>query len=51
MPKGRRAALFAAANERCEILVTGDRKHFGLLLGRRVKGIQVMSPGEALAAR
>lgn len=42
--------IFAAAIERCDILVTGDRKHFGFLMGRTVRGIQVMSPAEALAA-
>ncbi len=42
--------ILAAAFGRCDILVTGDRKHFGLLMGRSVKGIRVMSPGEALAA-
>lgn len=42
--------ILAAAFERCDLLVTGDRKHFGIFMGRSVRGIRVMSPGEALAA-
>lgn len=42
--------ILAAALGRCEALITGDRRHFGRWMGRSVKGIQVMSPADALAA-
>ncbi len=42
--------ILAAALGRCEVLITGDRRHFGRWMGRSVKGIQVLSPADALAA-
>lgn len=42
--------ILAAALGECEILITGDRKHFGRWMGRSVKGIRIMSPAEALSA-
>lgn len=44
------APILAAALGRCDVLVTGDRRHFGRWMGKSVKGIQVLSPAEALAA-
>jgi predicted nucleic acid-binding protein len=40
--------LAAAAQARCDVLVTGDRTHFGALYGRRLRGVEVLSPAEAL---
>ena len=41
--------LAAAAQARCDVLVTGDRTHFGPLYGRRLRGVEVLSPADALA--
>ena len=41
--------LAAATQARCDVLVTGDRTHFGQLYGRRFRGVEVLSPADALA--
>jgi len=41
--------LAAAARARSDVLVTGDRTHFGALYGRSFDGVLVLSPAEALA--
>lgn len=41
--------LAAAVQGRCDVLVTGDRTHFGPLYGRRLRGVEVLSPADALA--
>jgi hypothetical protein len=38
----------AAVHARCEVLVTGDRAHFGAFYGRHLRGVEVLSPAEAL---
>ena len=38
------AAVAAGAN----VLVTGDRTHFGRLYGKRIEGVEVLPPAEAL---
>lgn len=40
--------LAAAVEARCQILVTGDRTHFGALFGRRMRGTMVMLPADAI---
>ena len=40
--------LAAAAQAHCDVLVTGDRTHFGSLYGRRLRGVEVLAPAEAL---
>lgn len=40
--------LAAALAVRARILVTGDRRHFGLLFGKRIEGLEVLSPLESL---
>jgi len=40
--------LAAAVEARCHLLVTGDRTHFGALLGRRSRGTVVVLPTDAL---
>jgi predicted nucleic acid-binding protein len=40
--------LAAAVEARCQLLVTGDRSHFGKLFGRRLRGTIVLLPVEAL---
>lgn len=41
--------LAAAVQARCDVLVTGDRTHFGALYRRRFRGVEVLSPADALA--
>jgi predicted nucleic acid-binding protein len=41
--------LAAAAQARCDVLVTGDRTDFGHLYGTRLRGLEVLSPADALA--
>ena len=36
--------LAAAIRSRCDVLVTGDRTHFGPLFGRSISGVTVYSP-------
>ena len=40
--------LAAAVQARCDVLVTGDRTHFGPLSGRRFRGVEVLPLAEAL---
>jgi predicted nucleic acid-binding protein len=34
----------AAIRSRCRVFVTGDRRDFGHLMGRRVEGVEIASP-------
>ena len=45
-----RPVMAAAITGRCDILVTGDKTHFGPLHGRRIEGVEVLSPA-MLAAK
>lgn len=40
--------LAAAIASGADVLVTGDRMHFGHLFGRRGRGVKVLSPADAL---
>ena len=42
--------LGAAAQARANLLVTGDRTHFGHLYGKVLRGVVVVTPADALAA-
>ena len=44
LPEKDRPVLAAAIHHRCQVLVTGDRKHFGAFYGKAVLGVTVMSP-------
>jgi predicted nucleic acid-binding protein len=44
LPEKDRPVLAAAIHHRCQVLVTGDRKHFGALYGKAILGVTVMSP-------
>jgi hypothetical protein len=44
LPEKDRPVLAAAIEHRCEILVTGDRTHFGALYGKAIAGVTVLSP-------
>jgi predicted nucleic acid-binding protein len=49
LPAGDAPILAAAVHARCDVLVTGDRTHFGPLYGRRLHGVEVLPPADALA--
>ena len=40
--------LAAAADARADLLVTGDRTHFGFLHGRKIRGVEIVTPAAAL---
>ena len=42
-PKDR-PVLAAAIHQGCDVLVTGDRTHFGALYGRTINGVTIHSP-------
>jgi len=44
LPEKDRPVLAAADSLGCEVLLTGDRKHFGHLYGAQVLGLAVHSP-------
>lgn len=44
LPEKDRPVLAAAIRLQCEILVTGDRTHFGALFGRTIDGVTIHSP-------
>ncbi|MEZ5583970.1 MAG: PIN domain-containing protein [Candidatus Competibacteraceae bacterium] len=49
MPQKDAPILAAALAARADIMVTGDKRHFGKLFGERVNGVVVLSPADALA--
>lgn len=44
LPEKDRPVLAAAIHHRCDILVTGDRTHFGALYGKAIRSVTVLSP-------
>lgn len=40
--------LAAAAEAQADLLVTGDRAHFGALYGRKMRGVEIVTPAVAL---
>lgn len=44
LPEKDRPVLAAAIHHRCDVLVTGDRSHFGALYGNTIQGVAVLSP-------
>ncbi len=49
LPEKDAPILGAAAQAGADLLVTGDRTHFGHLYGRRLRGVLIAAPAEALA--
>src|ERR1700687_2285667 len=45
-----RPVLAAAIRHRCDVLITGDRLHFGALYGKVIEGVEILAPA-AVAAR
>jgi uncharacterized protein len=50
LPRKDQPVLSAAIALRCDVLVTGDKTHFGSGYGKRFAGVEVLSPA-MLAAR
>ena len=50
LPEKDRPVLTAAIHASCAALVTGDRRHFGLLYGRVVGGVAIHSPASLAEA-
>ena len=44
LPEKDRPVLGAAIRLGCDALVTGDRRHFGVLFGRVISGVAIHSP-------
>jgi len=44
LPEKDRPVLAAAIHHRCDVLVTGDRTHFGPLYGKTIQGVTILSP-------
>jgi len=44
LPEKDRPVLAAAIHYHCDILVTGDRTHFGQFYGKTIQGVTVLSP-------
>ena len=44
LPEKDRPVLMAAIHNRCSVLVTGDRTHFGALYGQILHGVTILSP-------
>lgn len=50
LPEKDRPVLAAAIRAGCDVLVTGDRTHFGSLYGKTVSGVTVHSPSSLAAS-
>lgn len=50
LPEKDRPVLAAAIQRRCDVLVTGDKRHFGVLYGQNIGGVIIHSPA-SLARR
>jgi predicted nucleic acid-binding protein len=44
LPEKDRPVLAAAIRHRCDVLVTGDKMHFGALYGQLIRGVMIHSP-------
>ena len=44
LPEKDRPVLESAIYHQCNILVTGDRTHFGPLFGKSIQGVSILSP-------
>ena len=44
LPEKDRPMLAASIHHRCQVLLTGDKTHFGSLYGRTIEGVEIHSP-------
>lgn len=44
LPRKDRPVLAAAIHHRCQVLLTGDKTHYGSLYGRTIEGVEIHSP-------
>ena len=44
LPEKDRPVLAAAIQRRCDVLLTGDKTHFGPLYGKTLEGVTIHSP-------
>jgi predicted nucleic acid-binding protein len=49
LPEKDRPVLAGAIQAKADHLVTGDKKHFGPLYGKTVRGVRITAPSELLA--
>ncbi len=49
LPRKDAPILAAAVQARADLLVTGDRTHFGALYGNKLRGVEIVTPAAALA--
>ena len=49
LPEKDRPVLVGAVQAKADHLVSGDKKHFGPLYGRTIRGVRITSPTELLA--
>ena len=49
LPEKDRPVLAGAVKAKADHLISGDKKHFGPLYGRRIHGVRITAPGELLA--
>lgn len=49
LPEKDRPVLSGAIQAKADNLVTGDKRHFGSLYGRSVRGVRITAPSELLA--
>jgi len=44
LPEKDRPVLASAITQHCDVLLTGDRSHFGALYGKAIQGVTILSP-------
>jgi len=44
LPKKDRPVMAASIHHQCQILLTGDKTHFGPLYGQTIEGVEIHSP-------
>ncbi|WP_428663215.1 PIN domain-containing protein [Reyranella sp.] len=50
LPEKDRLVLASAIHSSCDALVTGDRRHFGRLYGRTIRGVAIHDPASLAEA-